>query len=214
MPSRPNREGSGIALVTNGEGWLEANPAGAVGSWWSIGDYFAKDGTPGAGPCTAAGFPMSACSSLTTPTPGMPFRPDPGGRGMCTSGTAAQVQVGSDGVFAWSAIWGNIVAFNLATSNPSPVPVIGTYDAPAHGITGFAFDIDGRLPLGHFRVIVATAENNHDPAYWEGAAMDLSPFVGPGHYEIRWPQVGGPLYLGAAAPPFDPTQIGRSASLS
>ena len=37
--------------------------------------------------------------------------------------------------------------------------------------------------------------------------MDLSPFVGPGHYEVRWPRVGGPLYLGAYAPPFDPTKI-------
>jgi hypothetical protein len=35
----------------------------------------------------------------------------------------------------------------------------------------------------------------------------MSPYAGPGHYEVRWPEVGGPLYLGGAAPPFDPTSI-------
>ena len=30
--------------------------------------------------------------------------------------------------------------------------------------------------------------------------------TGPGRYEIRWPEVGGPLCLGGA-PPFDPTKI-------
>jgi hypothetical protein len=199
--------GSGIALVTNADGWLESNPVGAIGQWWSTGDYFALDGTPGAGPCPAAGFLMAACSTLTTPTPGTPFRPDPAGRGMCTSGTAAQVLAGNDGLLAWSAIWGNIVGVNLATSDPGPLPVIGAYDAPAHGITGFAFEINGSFPPGHLRVTVATAENDRDAAYWEGAAMDVSPFAGPGRYEIRWPEVGGPLYLGADAPPFDATKI-------
>lgn len=199
--------GSGIALVTNADGWLEPNPAGAVGQWWGVGDYYGEDLTPGTGLCPAAGFPMSACSTLTTPTPGMPFRPDPTRGEMCTSGIAAQVLTGNDGQLAWSAIWGNIVGFNLATSDPGPAPVIGTYDAPAHGITGFAFNIDGVLPLGHLRVLVNTAENDMDAAYWEGAVNDLSPFNGPGHYEVRWPEVGGPLYLGAAAPPFDPTKI-------
>jgi hypothetical protein len=86
-----------VPLVTNADGWLEPNPAGAVGQWWGTGDYYGEDGTPGAGPCSAAGFPMSACSTLTTPTPGMPFRPDPAYGEMCTSGTAAQVLPGSDG---------------------------------------------------------------------------------------------------------------------
>jgi len=200
-PPRP-----GIALVTNADGWLEPNPAGAVGQWWGIGDYYGEDLTPGTGPCPAAGFPMSACSTLTTPTPGMPFRPDAYGE-MCTSGIAAQVLPGSDGQLAWSAIWGNIVGFDLATPDPSPMPVVGTYDAPAHGITGFSFNIDGFLPLGRLRVLVTTAESHTDSAYWYGAESDLSPVNGPGHYEVRWPEVGGPLYLGDAAPPFDPTKI-------
>ena len=196
----------GIALGTDANGWLAANAAGAVGRWWSTGDDFARDGTPGEGTCPTAGFPMTACSTLTTPTPGTPFPPDANGR-MCTAGTAAQVVPGRDGTLAWSAIWGNIIGVNLATSDPSPLPVLGTYDAPAHGITGFAFDMDGDLPLGRFRMTVQTAENDNDPAYWYGATMDLSPYQGPGHYEIRWPDVGGPMYLGPGAPPFDPTKI-------
>jgi hypothetical protein len=155
--------GPGIALVTNADGWLEPNAAGAVGAWWSTGDYYGEDGTPGAGSCPNAGFPMSACSTLTTPTPGMWFRPDPAGGEMCTSGIAAQVLMGNDGQFAWSAIWGNIVGFNLATPDSGPAPAVGNYDAPAHGITGFAFNIDGVLPFGHLRVLVTTADNHRTP---------------------------------------------------
>jgi len=87
------------------------------------------------------------------------------------------------------------------------MPVVGTYDAPAHGITGFAFDIEGDLPLGSLNVLVPTAENDSNSACWGGATMGHSPYQGPGHYEIRWPEVGGPMYLGPGAPPFDPTKI-------
>jgi hypothetical protein len=196
----------GIALVTNEAGWLEPNPAGAVGSWWSANDSFGADGTPGAGDCPAAGFPMSACSTLTTPAPGTPFRPDPGGRGICASGTSAQVLLGSDGTPAWPAIWGNIIAFDLATADPTPMPVVGAYDALAHGITGFAFDIDAVPAGGHLRVMFATPGTEDHPAYWSGATNDTSPVLGPGHYEVRWPEVGGPFWF-ADPPAFDPTKI-------
>src|SRR5262245_5449149 len=42
--------GPGVALVTNTDGWLEPNPAGAVGQWWGVGDYYGEDFTPGTGP--------------------------------------------------------------------------------------------------------------------------------------------------------------------
>jgi hypothetical protein len=212
-PSRPGAgatsgsTGARIPLVTNVDGWLEANPAGAVGTWWSINDYVDAAGTPGGGDCPAAGFPMSACSTLTTPVPRTPFRPDPGGRGMCASGTSAQVLMGSDGTPAWPVIWGNIIAFNLATPpTRDPMPTNGPYDAPAHGITGFAFDIDAVPDGGHLRVLFATPGTENHPAYWNGASSDVSPILGPGHYEMRWPEVGGPLWY-AAPPPFDPTKI-------
>ncbi|HEY5448014.1 MAG TPA: hypothetical protein VIQ54_04655 [Polyangia bacterium] len=196
----------GITLVTNGDGWLEANPSGALGSWWSVNDYVGADGTPGGGDCAAAGFPMSACSTLTRPTPGTPFRPDPDGRGMCTSGTSAQVLLGSDGTPAWSVIWGNIIAVNLATPDPSPMAVLGSYDAPAHGVTGFAFDIDAPPVGGHIRVMFATPGTENHAAYWSGAGSDASPISGPGHYAMRWPEINGPFWFNEA-PPFDPTKI-------
>jgi len=80
------------------------------------------------------------------------------------------------------------------------------YDAPAHGVSGFAFDIDAVPPWGHLRVGFATRGTENDAAYWGGASMDQSPIFSPGHYEIRWPDVGGPLYL-PSPPAFDPTKL-------
>src|SRR4029078_4286763 len=111
------------------------------------------------------------------------------GRGMCASGTSAQVIAGSDGTLAWPSIWGKIIGCDIATPDPSPMPVVGTYDAPAHGITGFAFDIDAPPVGGHLRVMFATPGTENHPAYWDGAVSDASPISGPGHYELRWPEV-------------------------
>ena len=80
----------------------------------------------------------------------------------------------------------------------------GNYDAVAHGITGFAFDIEGTF--SRMRVEFPTEGKWYDPAYWQGATMDLSPVRSPGHYEIRWAEVGGPKYL-ASPPPFDPSKL-------
>jgi hypothetical protein len=202
----PPKASTGIALVTGADGQLEANAAGAVGKWYSAGDAYAADGTPGAGSCETAGLPMTACSSITTPIPGTPFVPDVNGK-MCASGTAAQVVTGPDGQLAWSSLWGDIVGLGFANSDSGDASTPGTFDAPAHGITGIGFDIAGIIPQGRVRVEVGTAESGNNSAYWDGATMNVSPFNGSDHYEFRWPEVGGPQYLGADAPPFDPTQI-------
>jgi hypothetical protein len=60
---------------------------------------------------------------------------------------------------------------------------------------------------GHIRVGFQTQGTENNAAYYGGANMDVSPVLAPGHYEIRWPSVGGPLYLGPMAPPFDPTKL-------
>ena len=109
-------------------------------------------------------------------------------------------------ILAWPSIWGNIIAFDLATPDPGPTAVVGPYDAPAHGITGFAFDVDAVPDGGHLRVLFATPGNENHPAYWLGAANDVSPVFNPGHYEMRWPEIGGPIWY-ADPPPFDPTKI-------
>jgi len=199
---------AGIKLVPDADGHFDgSNAAGVAGSWWAGGDYFAFDGTAGGGPCPMAGFPMSACSLLITPTPGTPFRPDANGR-MCTSGIAAQVAAGSDGTPAWSSIFGNLVGFELANPGSEPRPTgPQAYDAIAHGLTGFAFDIDAVPTGGHLRVEFAGTSTELDPPYWEGGFADLSPINTPGHYEMRWSEIGGPMYLGPSAPAFDPAQL-------
>jgi hypothetical protein len=201
-PPRP----PGITLVTAPDGWIAPNAAGVMGHWWAVGDNYVLDGAPSA-QCPAAGFSPADCSTITMPPQGTPFLPDPNGKGMCTSGTAAQVINGSDGLPAYSAIWGNLVGFDL--DNPGPDPTAATvlpYDTSAHGITGFAFDIDAVPPGGNLRVLFGTVENNYNSAYWRGATDNLSPITDAGHYEMRWPEIGGPFYL-TNPPPFDPTQL-------
>jgi hypothetical protein len=200
---------TGILLVPDADGHFDgSNGAGVVGSWWATGDYFTDGTAGGIGDCPAAGFPAASCSAITTPTPGMPFRPDPTGKRMCTSGTAAQVVSGSDGQLAWTSIWGNIIGFDLVDPGADRWSTAGpSYDAIARGITGFAFDIDAVPAGGRLRVGFATAGTEKAPAYWGGALEDLSPITAPGHYEMRWAEIGGPKYLGPSAPPFDPTML-------
>jgi hypothetical protein len=166
------------------------------------------DNVPGHGDCPKDGFSDAQCSMLNTPTPGMFFQPDAGGRGMCTSGVSAQVIADNTGSPAYSSIWGNIVGFDVA--NPGSYSEGGStrmaYDAPAHGITGFAFDIDAVPAGGQIRVAFQTVGTESSAAYWGGATMNLSPIAGPGHYEMRWSEIGGPFYL-TSPPPFDPTKL-------
>jgi hypothetical protein len=127
---------------------------------------------------------------------------------MCASGVAAQVVNDATGAPAYSSIWGDIIGFDL--NNPGGVgdgvSLRSQYDAGAHGVTGFAFDIDSVPVGGHLRIGFATLGTENNPAYLLGASTDLSPIAIPGHYELRWPQVGGPHYL-PSPPPFDPTLL-------
>ena len=218
-PRPPNVDGGdgsapspGIPIVPDENGVFDgANAAGVKGSWLSFGDWYSASGGPAAGECALAGFAMSQCSTIVAPLPGTPFTPDPSGRGMCTTGASAQVISDDAGAPAYSAIWGNAIGFNLnALDGPGTdagtdggIVGLGNYDAAAHGVTGFAFDIEGSVT--RLRVEFATEGTSHDPAYWQGATMDLS-LRQPGHYEMRWADVGGPLYL-ASPPAFDPTKL-------
>jgi hypothetical protein len=181
-----------------------SNAAGVRGGWWAAADLYGADGAPGGGSCPMAGFAPNDCSSFTMPIPGQPFVPSANGQ-MCTSGAAAEVLSGADGAPAWSAIWGNIVGFNLAVDDAG---LPGPYDPIARGFTGFAFDIDNPpFGGGSLRIEFATVGTENNAAYWGGTVMDVSPVGGPGHYEIRWGDIGGPMYLGPGAPPFDPTRL-------
>jgi len=200
---------TGIKLVPDGDGHFDGtNEAGVIGYWWSTGDDYGMDGTPDNGTCPMDGFSAAECSMLASPTPGMFFQPDAGGRGMCTSGVAAQVIADASGSPAYSSIWGNMIGFQINTPGPSDggVAMRMPYDAPAHGITGFAFDIDAVPTGGHIRVTFQTVGTENSAAYWGGASGDASPIAGPGHYEMRWADIGGPMYA-TNPPPFDPTEI-------
>jgi hypothetical protein len=191
-------------LVPDPNGVFDGNNAAGVrGSWWATGDFYGLDGSPAGGACSMAGFPPADCSMISTPALDRPFAASVSGA-MCTSGVVAQVKTGSDGLPAWSSIWGTIVGFDLAVDDAG---VAGPYDAIARGFTGFAFDIDNVSPGPWLRVEFATVGTNNSAAYWSGVMHDVSPVPGPGHYEIRWPDVGGPMYLGQNAPPFDPRQL-------
>ena len=199
---------TGIPLVPDSNGHFDGtNAAGVVGYWWSAADGYAPDGTPGTGTCQTDGFAADACSVFTSPTPGAFFSPDANGR-LCTSGVAAQVIPDATGTLAWPYIWGNIIGFDV--NNPGTLTdgltKRSVYDAAAHGVTGVSFDIDALPPGGHLRVAFQTRGTESNAAYWGGATADLSPFGLPGHYEVRWSDVAGPLYL-TNPPPFDPTTL-------
>jgi hypothetical protein len=205
--------GSGIALMPSADGFFDGtNEAGILGAWYSYGDYFG--GTPtmaGMGDCPVKGmFTQTQCSTITTPVPGAVFT-NTGGK-MCTSGTAAKVINDGAGAPAYSAIWGTGIGFDLnnAGTDDGGTGVKGTWDATAHGVTGFSFQIDSPPIGGQMRVEFPTnafpGTTDINAAYWGGATMNLSPFTMAGTYSFKWSEVGGPMYL-AGASPFDNTKI-------
>jgi hypothetical protein len=177
----------------NSNGCFDANNgAGIVGCWYSYSD---------------CGTNMTAgqCSPVTTPVPGQPFLNTSGL--MCTAGTAAKV-VDTAG----SAIWGAGIGFDL--NNPGTAAGGAgeklPWDATAHDITGFSFQIDTPPVGGQMRVEFPTSAaigtTDVNAAYWGGATMNLSPFNKAGDYSFHFTDVGGPA--NAAAPmPFDKTKI-------
>jgi hypothetical protein len=165
-----------------------SNDAGIVGCWYAYGD------------CTA-----DQCSTVTAPVPGQPF---PGMNGlMCTEGTAAKA-VGTAG----SAIRGTGIGFDL--NNPGAADGgVGEklpWDATAHGITGFVFQIDTPPVGGNMRVEFPTSAEigttDVNAAYWGGATANLSPINSGRTYSFHWADVGGPMDL-TSPPPFDKTKI-------
>ena len=208
---------TGIAITPDATGTFDGtNAAGVLGAWWATGDDYDFTGTPGKGNCPMAGFTDAQCSSIATPTPGKPFTPNPTGTGMCTSGITAQVLAGDGGTPAYSSIWGDIIGFDLndpagfyndagVLGADAGLTSKGQYDAPAHRVTGIAFDIDTPPTFGNLRVEFQTMGTENNAAYWGGTISNFSPVV-PGHNELHWSDVGGPSYL-TNPPPFDPTKL-------
>jgi hypothetical protein len=207
---------TGWALTPSDTGFLaaDANMAGITGAWYSYGDSWG--GTPtsmAGGDCTKAGFTAAECSDIVTPVPGQPFM-NTGGV-MCTNGTVAKVaNMPGTTTPAYSAIWGAGVGFDLNNggTDDGGTGAKQTYDAVAHGVTGFSFHIDMTGPPtgGQMRVEFPTyammGVTDINAAYWGGASTDLSPFTKAGDFSFTLAEVGGPHY--ATSPPaFDPTKI-------
>jgi hypothetical protein len=140
----------------------------------------------------------SECSVLIAPDPHAPaFRPT-GDLGMCTAGIAAKAIPRPDGNPDWENIWGARIGLTLGDD--------GSYDAPAHGVTGFAFHIDSEPPPNSgIRVQLSTLASSKEPALWGGASAETSP-VHAGENELRWADVAGPPYV-ESPPAFDPTHL-------
>ena len=114
--------------------------------------------------------------------------------GLCAVGVSAKVVLGSNGSLDWNHIYGAQVGLLLANG--------GSYDALAHGVTGFSFHIDSE-PSAAIRVELVT--DARDNAFWGGAGAESSP-VHAGYNEFRWSEVGGPIYIDNP-PPFDPHRL-------
>ena len=203
--------GSGIALVPSADGFFDGtNEAGILGAWYSYGDWY--NPAAGAGDCAVmGGFTAAECSNIETPVPGEPFT-NTGGK-MCTKGTAAKViNMAGTTTPAYSAVWGTGIGFDL---NNGGTDDGGTgqklaWDATAHGITGFAFDIDTPPVGGQMRVEFPTnavpGTTDINAAYWGGAGANLSPINTGKTYSFKLADVGGPNYL-TSPMPFDKTKI-------
>jgi hypothetical protein len=117
---------------------------------------------------------------------------------MCTSGIIARWITGSDGLTPdGSAGWAGI-ALDLnvpdwpAPRTPANMPAGSLYDALAHGVTGFAFDIDAAPAPGASILVGVQTELGRPPLVYGGdQGGNWSP-LHAGHNE--WNFVGRPFF--------------------
>jgi hypothetical protein len=140
-------------------------------------------------------FPPSACSVVTSPTPGAASFPPSASGAMRLTGIAAQVINGtpggpSPGKPDYPDLFG--VGIGLNFNAPGSGALVGFYDASAY--TGISFEITfpSGVPQAHLRVQLPTMETlaTGVPDYWGGAIAATSP-VTPGTNTFPWAQVNG-----------------------
>jgi hypothetical protein len=169
-----------VPLTPDSTGNIAPNRVGIAGAWYPYGDGWGVVGPPGV--CETIGmFTPDECSTITSPlpvnspgaTPGIGFPQNPPGT-FCLSGTAAQV-IGDP--LDYSNIYG--IGMGVDLNHANIVKMV--YDATAHGVVGFQFDISG-LPVNagdEVRVELPTPETSADGfAYWGTSLM--SPLPGGG----------------------------------
>jgi hypothetical protein len=120
---------------------------GIGGYWYPLDDC--PQAIPAGLPCTTWDSGLVGPNTLT----GWSVTPD----AVCIRGTATQVVNGSDGSPAYAQQWGAGVGFDLSNTANVRMP----YDAAAHGITGFVFEITGTAPPV-IRVNIGTPSTGND----------------------------------------------------
>jgi hypothetical protein len=202
-----------IPLPASATGFVADPVTGVVGAWYPYGDGVGPNASPTNGAdgansdCQKNGqFPASACSQISSPTPGQPFPPsDAATSKMCTSGAAAQVLL-KDGAPDYADLWG--AGLGLDFNNPGgDAGARGYFDLTPYKGISFDFTADV-LPVQSMRVSFPfLGMHGGDAPYWMGASMSASPLTGttarPQHVEIDWADVGGPFYLSLETPPID-----------
>jgi hypothetical protein len=197
-------EGADQPLTPDPSGRIYRTTTGTTGidgAWYVYSDSTNPEGVA-PGDCQTNGHATAQCSKIITPDPATKMFPPTVVNsfvlGNCVVGVAARIVSDANGNPDSSHIWG----FGIGASfNGGQV----YYDAPAHEVTGIAFDIDNEPPpRGGIRVQMPTEATALSPAWWRGTEQS-SP-VHAGHNEFRWASVGGPVYL-TSPPPFDPTRI-------
>jgi len=208
-----------VYLTSSPTGFVQDAVSGVVGAWFAYGDGVgANAGVADAGADNAdsdcvkkGGFPPTACTQITTPTPGAPFAPDDLATSkQCTSGIAALV-MNKGGAADYSDLWGGGIGLDF--NNPGgDAGAAGVKDLSAY--TGVSFDFSGDVvPPKSMRVnFPFTGEHGTDSPYWGGGgdgATAYSPLTGttanPQHVVIKWADIGGPAYLKGQTPSIDPT---------
>ena len=199
---------TGIVLVPDADGHFDgSNAAGVIGHWWATGDYFADDRDGRAPALPERRVPRLGLLPVTTPTPLGRSDPLRTARECAPRGLAAQV------LRVATASPPSPRSGETSSASTSPIPAPDRWSSAAalrcrrarHHRLRVRYR---RRSLGRTSTRrVRHGGNRENPAYWDGAINDLSPITAPGHYEMRWAEIGGPTYLGPAAPPFDPRTL-------
>jgi hypothetical protein len=205
----------GIPLVPSTDsGFVDDAISMVIGAWYSYGDS--------AGPaanltstdfadsqCSVGGFTMDKCSQITSPTPGQPFPPT-AGKGMCTSGTAAQVLMNAAGTTDYSHLFGAGIGLDFNNPGGEGGAPKGYFDMTPYRGIGFDFTGDV-IPSMKMRVnFPFNMEHGTDSPYWDGVNMASSPLTNGLHQEITWDQVGGPMYLTGQTPSVTPPAFDKT----
>jgi len=207
-----------VPLTSSDTGFVQDAVSGVVGAWFAYGDSVGANANMTTTDAANSdcqlkgGFPATACTQITTPTPGQPFVPtDLATSQQCTSGIAALV-MNKGGTPDYSDLWGGGIGLDF--NNPGgDAGAAGVKDLSAY--TGVSFDFSGDVvPPKAMRVnFPFTGEHGTDSPYWGGGgdgATAYSPLTGttanPQHVVIKWADIGGPAYLTGQSPPVDPTK--------